>query len=459
MHPGRLAVEVAKWLPEDAIVAIDGGDTGLWAHLAFTHRRPRSLLWTGHYGHLGTGLPYAIGAKLANPDRPTVLFTGDGAFGFNLQELETAARVGANVVVVINCDHAWGMEARHMRKNVGTTIGVPLSEVRYDQVAEALGCHAELVDHSDALPGALQRAMDSGRPAVVQVLVDPRRTRTHPAWTTSLPCTAPRTPEPRVARNRGVAVVTGGAGGLGRALTSALDRVGYEAVPADLNGTATGLDVTDAAACRALAEELQPTLWINNAGLSGAGALMERSDASVEAMIGVNFLGVVHGTRAALSTMLPAGRGRIINIASLAGWGPVPNIAIYSGTKNAVRAFSIAADAEIGSRHLRVQCLLPDGIATPMVDITDARHLMSFTGKRLLDPEEVADAALALLAGRRAVASVPPQPRGGGTHPRSVPIGCPAAEGADRAQGQSKPAPDHDGRGLPLRHPDRRGRP
>lgn len=204
-----------------------------------------------------------------------------------------------------------------------------------------------------------------------------------------------------------MAVVTGGAGGLGRALTSALDRVGYEAVPADLNGTATGLDVTDAAACRALAEELQPTLWINNAGLSGAGALMERSDASVEAMIGVNFLGVVHGTRAALSTMLPAGRGRIINIASLAGWGPVPNIAIYSGTKNAVRAFSIAADAEIGSRHLRVQCLLPDGIATPMVDITDARHLMSFTGKRLLDPEEVADAALALLAGRRAVASVP----------------------------------------------------
>lgn len=180
VHPGRLAVEVAKWLPEDAIVAIDGGDTGLWAHLAFTHRRPRSLLWTGHYGHLGTGLPYAIGAKLANPDRPTVLFTGDGAFGFNLQELETAARVGANVVVVINCDHAWGMEARHMRKNVGTTIGVPLSEVRYDQVAEALGCHAELVDHSDALPGALQRAMDSGRPAVVQVLVDPAENENPP---------------------------------------------------------------------------------------------------------------------------------------------------------------------------------------------------------------------------------------------------------------------------------------
>ena len=129
-------------------------------------------MWTGHYGHLGTGLPYAVGAKLAHPDRPVVLFSGDGAFGFNIQELETAAREGAAVVAIINCDHAWGMEARHMRKNVGTTDGVPLSEVRYDRVADALGCHAELVEHSDDLRAALDRALASGRPAVVQVVVD-----------------------------------------------------------------------------------------------------------------------------------------------------------------------------------------------------------------------------------------------------------------------------------------------
>jgi acetolactate synthase-1/2/3 large subunit len=180
VHPGRLAAEVAAWLPEDAIIAIDGGDTGLWAHMAFTHRRPRSLLWTGHYGHLGTGLPYAIGAKLANPDRPAVLFSGDGAFGFNLQELETAAREGVPVVAVINCDHAWGMEARHMRKVAGTTVGVPLSEVRYDAVAEALGCHAELVEHPDDITPALDRALASGRPAVVQVLVDPEENENPP---------------------------------------------------------------------------------------------------------------------------------------------------------------------------------------------------------------------------------------------------------------------------------------
>ena len=74
VHPGRLATEVARALPENAVVCIDGGNTGLWAHLAFSYDDPRSLLWTGHLGHLGTGLPYAIGAKIAAPQRPVVLF-------------------------------------------------------------------------------------------------------------------------------------------------------------------------------------------------------------------------------------------------------------------------------------------------------------------------------------------------------------------------------------------------
>jgi acetolactate synthase I/II/III large subunit len=172
IHPGRLAVEVARFLPEDAILALDGGDTGLWAHLATTHRRPRSFVWTGHYGHLGTGLPYAMGAKLANPDRPVVLFTGDGAFGFNLQELETAAREAIPIVVVVNCDGAWGMETVYMHKTAGTTIGVGLSDVRYDEVARALGCHGEMVDDSKELRGALDRAVAAGVPAVVHVAVD-----------------------------------------------------------------------------------------------------------------------------------------------------------------------------------------------------------------------------------------------------------------------------------------------
>ncbi|HEY5155221.1 MAG TPA: thiamine pyrophosphate-binding protein, partial [Acidimicrobiales bacterium] len=172
IHPGRLAVEVARFLPDDAILALDGGDTGLWAHLAITHRHPRSFVWTGHYGHLGTGLPYAMGAKLAHPDRPVVLFTGDGAFGFNLQELETAARERIPVVVVVNGDGAWGMEAVYMAKTAGTNVGVALSDVRYDEVARALGCHGERVERPDDIRPALDRALAAGIPAVVHVIVD-----------------------------------------------------------------------------------------------------------------------------------------------------------------------------------------------------------------------------------------------------------------------------------------------
>lgn len=174
VHPGRLAVQTARLVPEDTILCMDGGNTGLWATLAFTFRHPRSLMWTGHYGHLGTGLPYAIGAKLANPTRPVVLFSGDGAFGFNLQELETAAREEVNVVAVINCDFAWGMEEVHMLKTAGTTVGVKTSRVRYDEVARALGCHGEYVERAEDVGPALERALAADRPAVVQVVVDDR---------------------------------------------------------------------------------------------------------------------------------------------------------------------------------------------------------------------------------------------------------------------------------------------
>lgn len=174
LHPGRLAVETARALPDDTIVSIDGGNTGLWAHMAMTFTRSRSLLWTGHYGHLGTGLPYAIGAKVANPDRPVVLLSGDGAFGFNIQELETAAREGIDVVAVVNCDYAWGMEEVYMQKTANTTVGVKHSEVRYDRVAEGLGCHAEFVDDPAELRLALDRALTAGKPSVVQAVVNDR---------------------------------------------------------------------------------------------------------------------------------------------------------------------------------------------------------------------------------------------------------------------------------------------
>ncbi|MFN8034614.1 MAG: SDR family NAD(P)-dependent oxidoreductase [Acidimicrobiia bacterium] len=205
----------------------------------------------------------------------------------------------------------------------------------------------------------------------------------------------------------GVAVVTGGAGGLGRALQARLEAAGFDVVPVDLAGTGERLDVTDAAACRDLAGRLRPAVWVNAAGLTGRGDFLESTDAEVERLVAVNLVGVVHGTRAAATTMLEDGRGTILNVASLAGWAPTPHIALYSATKHGVRAFSVAVAAELRSTPVRVCCLLPDGFRSPMVHVDDPRHVMSFTGARLLECDEVAAAAMALLDSRRVLASVP----------------------------------------------------
>lgn len=204
------------------------------------------------------------------------------------------------------------------------------------------------------------------------------------------------------------AVVTGGAGGLGRAFADALAADGYDVIPVDLTGTERRVDVTDMESCRSLAQDVHPAVWINNAGITGVGDLLDQSDEYVERLVHVNLLGVINGTRAALPGMLAAGEGRILNIASLSGWAPTPHLAVYSATKHAVRAFSVATSGEIRTTPVRVQCLLPDGIRTPMVNAEDPQQFMSFTGKRLLEPDEVAAAGMKLLGSRRRfVASVP----------------------------------------------------
>ncbi len=178
IHPARLAREVAAAFPDDSIACLDGGCTAMWAHMFHTFSRPDSLLWTSHFGHLGTGLPYALGAKAAFPDRLVYLVTGDGALGFNLQELETAARHGLAVVVVVACDYKWGMEVLGQRLELGRTIGTDHLAVRYDEVAKALGWDAELVSKPDEIASALERARtavtgSNPRPYLLQVEVDP----------------------------------------------------------------------------------------------------------------------------------------------------------------------------------------------------------------------------------------------------------------------------------------------
>lgn len=204
-------------------------------------------------------------------------------------------------------------------------------------------------------------------------------------------------------------MVTGAAGGLGRALCARLGAAGYEVIGADLAGADRVLDVTDAGACRALAGEVAPALWVNNAGVGSAGEALDQDDERIERTVAVNLLGVIHGTRAAAAVMRERGGGCILNVASLAAWTAAPGQAVYAATKHGVRAFSVAIAAELRGSGVSVHVLCPDGIDTPLLDgaFDDPSRAFSFTGRRLLDPEEVAAVALRLVERGQFIASVP----------------------------------------------------
>jgi acetolactate synthase-1/2/3 large subunit len=174
LHPMRIYGELAGLLERDAIVVGDGGDFVSYAGRVVDSFRPGSWLDPGPYGCLGSGPGYALAAKLAHPDRQVVLLMGDGAVGFAGMDFDTLARHGIAVVAIIANNGIWGLEKHPMEALYGYSVAAELRpETRYDQVAEALGCHGELVRSPDELRPALARAFAAGHPAVVNVLTDP----------------------------------------------------------------------------------------------------------------------------------------------------------------------------------------------------------------------------------------------------------------------------------------------
>lgn len=174
VHPAKLMMEVADFFPRDGILVMDGGNTGLYCFQYCRVYEPRSHLWTSNFGHLGVGVPYAIAAKLANPDRPVVVVAGDSAFGLNIQELETAFREKLPFICVVSCDYRWGMEVPGQVASFGPgkLVGVDHSKARYDQVAKGFGCFGAYVEDPAEIRPALEAAAQSGLPSVIQVVVD-----------------------------------------------------------------------------------------------------------------------------------------------------------------------------------------------------------------------------------------------------------------------------------------------
>jgi acetolactate synthase-1/2/3 large subunit len=173
IHPLRLMREVRQFFPREAICAQDGGNTSVWSFYQNRIYEPRSFLWAADAGHLGSGVPYAVAAKLARPQLPVYCVTGDGSFGFNAMEMETARRENAPIIVIIHNDRAWGMIKATQKLNYKERcIGVDFSDARYDKLAEAVGCYGERVTEPSQIRPGLQRAVDSGLPAVLDVIVD-----------------------------------------------------------------------------------------------------------------------------------------------------------------------------------------------------------------------------------------------------------------------------------------------
>jgi acetolactate synthase-1/2/3 large subunit len=176
VNPGQMVMVVNQFFAQDAVTVLDGGNTVLWGVAFNPILQPDSFLYSVQMGYLGTGLPMAIGAKLAAPGRPVYCITGDGALGFHVMELETALRAGAPVIVVVAVDDAWGMEKTAFNfagfgpEHHGAVEFAP--SVRYDLLAQALGCFGARVDSIDELAPALQAAVQSGKPAVIHVAVD-----------------------------------------------------------------------------------------------------------------------------------------------------------------------------------------------------------------------------------------------------------------------------------------------
>jgi acetolactate synthase-1/2/3 large subunit len=174
LHPMRIYGELAQMLDRDAIVIGDGGDFVSFAGRLIDSYEPGCWLDPGPFGCLGSGPGYALAAKLAHPSRQVVLLMGDGAFGFSGMELDTLARHGVAVVCVIGNNGIWALEKHPMEFLYGYSVAASLREgTRYDQVAEALGCHGEIVSEPSRLQPALARAFECAKPAVVNVLTDP----------------------------------------------------------------------------------------------------------------------------------------------------------------------------------------------------------------------------------------------------------------------------------------------
>ena len=174
MKPERFIVEVLEFIPPETQLVINGGDIAIFTYglISNFQRYPRSTFTSIGMGHLGVDICYAIASKLTKPNKPVVCITGDGSFLFNVQELETAVRLNLPIIIIIGNNCAWGMIKTNQKNNLNKRYcDVDLPPINYAEIAKSFGCYGEKIEKPEDIKPALKRAMDSKKPAVIDVSI------------------------------------------------------------------------------------------------------------------------------------------------------------------------------------------------------------------------------------------------------------------------------------------------
>ncbi len=167
MHPAALAHAVGQALPADALAVYDGGHTTFWSNDLTPVHAVRTRFHDPGMSHLGFGLPYALALQLQHPGRCVFNLTGDGSFGFTLQELDTARRLKLPVITVVHNNASWGVIRMGQKMALGFEFGTALDGTDYGAIARGFGCHGEVVHDARDIAAAIARARASGLPAVI----------------------------------------------------------------------------------------------------------------------------------------------------------------------------------------------------------------------------------------------------------------------------------------------------
>lgn len=173
-QPSGLFKTLRGVLPEDAAITMDAGTLCLQATDALNYHHPRSLFTPLDFGLVGFSFACGLGIKAARPERPVVSFMGDGGFGMTISELSTAVDYGLNTVTVVMNNQCWGAEKAYQRDFFGERyIGADITSPDFAQAAELYGAAGFRADRLSDVAGAVEAALACGKPAVVDVAVDP----------------------------------------------------------------------------------------------------------------------------------------------------------------------------------------------------------------------------------------------------------------------------------------------